>query len=195
MLAFGVTRYVDFVVKQIDGSAVSGLGLGSFSIVFLRDNLPCSDTLSLTGHSNGLYTVSYTPSDAGHDFLQLTYAAAGVVIEDNEDIVPASVFNPSSLNLSTILNHDYPTPGNLLVSIPNAVNYRVYVFRSSDWDGLLRDPDYALGYSALDSAGHWAQTVTVIDGTYDIVAISIDGHSTVIIKSYLSVVSPNDSAN
>lgn len=195
MLAFGVTRYVDFVVVDAGGNPASGLSLSSFSIVFLRNNLPCSDSLTLTSHGNGLYTVSYTPSDAGHDFLQFTYAPSGVVIEDNEDIVPASVFNPGSLDLTTKLNQDYPTSGALVVSIPNAASYSVYAFRSADWDAMLRNPSYSAGFSALDNAGNWATPISVVDGTYTIVAIASDGTGSVVVRPYLHVASPNDQAN
>jgi hypothetical protein len=187
----GQTRYVDFRVVDVSNNPVTTIILSSFvvnpalptpgivdeysptqnTIMFERNNVPCSDGLSLTNHQDGRYTLNYTPTAIGHDYVDIWVAAAGIRALDEEEIANAS--GSSSSSNVTALNEDYLSPDNLLIRVAHPETFTLFIFNSSDWEQGRTDTLNAIGNTSLDTAGNWVNSIVVPDAsTYHIVIIS-----------------------
>lgn len=186
----GQTRYLDFRVVDLNSNPITGILLSTFvvnpmpaateetdeysptqnTIIFERDNVPCTDVLSLFDHQDGRYTLLYVPTAAGHDYVDTWVAAYGIRDIDIEEI--ANTDTSLSSNVAN-LNQDYLSPGYLRITAANPQTYTLFVFNSSDWEQGRQDTSFALGSSSLDTSGNWVNTLTVATpGTYHIVIMN-----------------------
>src|ERR1039457_4669700 len=80
-------RYVYFRI-QASGVGVAGLVKSSFTIVFLRNNIACTDVLTITDLTGGLYSASYTPPAAGTDYLDIFEPVSALRATSTTEIEP-----------------------------------------------------------------------------------------------------------
>jgi len=173
MLPTGTERVIDFTIVDIDSNPVPGRTLAAWqtspsSLIFLRNMVACSDNLSLKDYGDGRYSIYYTPSTPGHDYVQIFDQPTGLTIIDTEDIVPADFATGGTFAMVT-LNQNYGGTNNLQVSVADPTDYTLYIFRVEDWNQNQRSPSNAVGLSALDSNGNWLTSVQVVPGYYNIV--------------------------
>src|SRR5262245_19327381 len=93
MLPSGRIRYIDFRLATLEGAPVTGRTLAVWSaapnrLIFLRDTAVCNDALGLKDYGDGRYTVSYSPSAPGHDYLEIYDQETDIAHIDIEDVVP-----------------------------------------------------------------------------------------------------------
>ena len=188
MLPLGRTRYVDFRLATIDGTPITGRTLASWrtspsQLIFLRNNAACADELSVHDYGDGHYTVSYSPTAAGHDYLMIYDQPSDIRTIDVEDLVPPeALIGGGSV---AVLNQDYGGTGALLVTLSQPETYTLQVYQSSDWDQNRRVDAYALGSSAVNADGSWVSSVSVPPGSYHIVLSKFREQT--ILKAYLEV--------
>lgn len=174
MLPLGPTRYVDFTLADVNSTPIAGRTLADWSqspnhLIFLRNKVACTDVLSLHDYGDGRYTLSYAPSAAGHDYLEIWDAAEGLKVLDIEDIVSQTDLVGSSV-VTVLLDHNYGGTDALRVDVPDPDNYTVQVFYSADWTEQRRNDADALGSAALDANGRWLKVIPVTSGIYTVVA-------------------------
>lgn len=162
----GSTIYIDFwVVDNL--TPVPGRTLSDWNIVFRRNDVPCTDTLSLEDHGDGHYTVKYVPSAAGHDYLEIydpLYDNRFIDVEDNK------VDSNIGTNIMS-LDQNYGGINNLQIKVSNPTKYLLYVYRASDWIAKHNSTLNALGYTALDSQGNWINPIDVPPDAYTLVLV------------------------
>jgi len=180
MLPLGTTRSIDFRLADASENPVTGRTLVPWSTTppanvvmiqaFLRNNQACTDTLSLQDYGNGLYTVSYLPTAAGHDLLVLYDQALDIRVMDSEDIMPTD-FAIGGGTAGILLNQDYGGTDALRATglSDDPTTYQLLVFLASDWLGNRRDNANAVGITGLDSNGRWLSGIFVGAGVYIIV--------------------------
>src|SRR5208282_4413502 len=95
----GQLRYVDFRVLDNSNVPVTSLSLSNFAvnptppidyeysntqstILFERDDVACLDALTLFNHLDGRYTLMYTPSAIGHDYVDIWICPADIGAPD-----------------------------------------------------------------------------------------------------------------
>ena len=184
MLPIGNTVYVDFRVVDTSSNPVAGLHLTDFTVVFRRNNAACADALTFLDLGSGEYSVTYTPSAKGHDYLELYNAANDLRVLYAEDIVDLSAV----LGSGTVVSLTQDTGGSdalRVTSVTDPQNYQLQVYFSADWiAGRNAVPD-AIGQSALDANGRWLSPVAVTTGTYHVIARKF--RNVVVIKANLEV--------
>jgi hypothetical protein len=188
MLPLGSKRYVDFRLAYIESNPVTGRTLadwrtGANRLILLRNTEPCADELELKDYGDGRYTVSYSPSSAGHDYLEIYDNACDIRVADVEDIVPPEFAIGGSAAFA--LYEDFGGAGALRVTLPSPASYVIQVYQSSDWNRGARSDADALGATPVNADGSWARSISVAAGVYHVVA-SKPGSRT-IIKPYLGV--------
>lgn len=185
MFLLGQTRYVDLRIIN-EGSPVTGLALSSLTIFFTRNAVICTDALTLIEVGSGRYALTYVPSAAGHDYLEISYPAATFFLTAPEDIISTDTLLGGSSSIQ--LTQDTPTPNALQVTqVINPNLYTLYVYESSDWQSGNTETYDAIASTQLDGSGNWLTTpLFVTTGTYHIVIR--DGSGAVqVIKAYLQV--------
>ncbi|MGC1582132.1 MAG: hypothetical protein WA766_11645 [Candidatus Acidiferrales bacterium] len=186
----GTERYIISRVVDLSNAPVTGITLADFvvnptlpvpgitdeysdlvyNLIFERDTVACSDTLSWLDLQDGRYSLMYTPSAIGNDYIDIWYGPYGIRTIDNE-VIQTAGGNESSNVVS--LNQNYQSSDKYLITVPNPQTYALYVYNSSDWVQGRQDTLYALGTTALDTSGNWINSIVVLDpGTYHIVIIS-----------------------
>lgn len=188
MLPIGRTRFIDFALADAASAPVPGRTLASWRaspshLLFLRDMAACTDVLSLHDYGDGRYTVSYSPSAPGHDFLQVYDQPTDIQVTDIEDIVPADFAVGGGSVFA--LDENFGSPGQLLVTLPSPGTYLLQVYASSSWEQGLRSDAYAVGVSPVNADGTWQRAISVPSGVYHIVAVKF--RSQHIVKPYLGV--------
>lgn len=161
----GEVIYVDFWILN-NTMPVPGRALSDWWIDFYRNNAPCGDVLSLVDHGDGHYTVSYTPSYPGHDYLKIYDPLYDNSYINTEDIDQSDLILYAS---STGVNQDYGSQGSLKVQVANPSQYTLYLYTTSDWISGKRDDNSAAGFTALDNQGNWINGVIVSPDTYTVV--------------------------
>jgi hypothetical protein len=183
MFILGSKRYIIFKIVDIDDRPVTGRKLTDFSVLFLRNGAACSDALDLKELGEGRYSVTYTPSAVGNDYLELRDAANDFSVLDSEDIVDQNDFSGGSGAVS--LTQHYGGTDALKVTESAPDSFTLYVFLSSDWDAGRRTPGYATGSTRLSSTGAWLSEIPVPAGTYHLVLIGF--RTSKVIRPYLKV--------
>jgi hypothetical protein len=176
MLPIGIQRCIDFSLADVSGNPVPGRTLTVWQtapnhLIFLRNEVTCADILSLKDYGDGRYTVTYLPSAAGHDYLELYDQATDISVIDSEDIIPLDWATGASQGLITI-NQDYGGTDALQVTVASPQSYNLYLFRSADWSQGLRSSSSAAGLTALDANGRWVNSIQAIPGYYNLVLLA-----------------------
>ncbi len=168
-------RYVYFRVIDIDSNPITGLTLSDFVKYFRRDNVTCTDTVTVQELGSGRYLASYIPSAVGFDFFELYNAANDVRVQDEEQIETVeTLFGVGSETVD--LTQDYSSVGRLKVTASGPENFVVYVFLSEDWEHGRKAPSYALAATQVTTLGDWVSSpIPVPKDTYHIVAINNAG--------------------
>lgn len=178
-------RYIEMRLIQVDGTPETGRVLSDFQVFFTRDTVTCTDSVSSVELGSGRYVIEYTPTLAGHDYIEIYDPPTDLRVIDSEDVDDTSTF----FDLSSVvqLSQDYGSVGRLKPTVTNPQDYILYVFKSSDWDTGKTSPNYAIGVSGLDISGNWTSTpISVIHGTYHIVVIGPDG-TKIVLAVYLEI--------
>lgn len=183
MFILGNRRYITFRIVDIDDQPVLGRTLEDLSVLFLRNNELCSDPLEFQDLGNGRYSVMYTPSATGHDYLELKDIENDISIIDEDDIVSQDDILGESETVQ--LNQHYGGSNALLIREPNPDSYILQVFLSSDWDAGRRTDSYAVGSTAIQPTGAWATPLTVTKDTYHLVLMGF--RTSKVIRPYLKV--------
>jgi hypothetical protein len=188
MLPLGRTRYIDFAIADVNSNPVPGRTLAEWSaspnrLIFLRNMVPCTDPLALHDYGDGRYTVSYSPTAAGHDFLQIYDQVTDIKITDVEDIVPADFAVGGGPVF--VLDENFGGAGKLKVTAANPDTYVLQVYASTSWEQGMRSDAYSVGTTVLRSDGTWAHSISVPSGTYHVVITKFRNQQ--IIKAYLGV--------
>lgn len=185
-------RYIDFRIVDNSGHPVTnvtsaplvtqvGSTIGPFTvnpvppitpeynsntIIFQRNDVNSTDILSIFNHEDGRYTLMYTPSGPGHDYVDLYDHDYNTRIIDRTEIANIATNN----SIVVFLNQDFSSVGFLNITVSHPEGYTLFVFNSTDWvDGRQTSTD-AIGSSALTTAGNWVTTIPVpVPGTYHIV--------------------------
>ena len=183
MWPVGQTRLIEFWIADIDSVPVTTCTLDSFTITFTRDGVACTDPLSLVNNGAGSYCLSYTPSAAGRDIININDVTHDLHYCDIETISLSS----DGSSTTVLLTQNTPTANALQVTIADPSSYTLYVYNSSDWTGGNTDTFYALDSTQLDSSGNWLTTpIYVIPGTYHIVIRNGAG-AVQVLMAYLQV--------
>jgi hypothetical protein len=179
----GQTRYVDFKIVN-GGTPVTGVVKANLAIAFTRNAVACTDVLTLLELGAGRYTIRYTPSAAGHDFIEIDYAAAGFTLLSSEDIISSVTLLGGSSAIS--LTQNTPTANALKVtSVPDPANWTLYLYHSSDWQTGNTETYQAVASTQLEASGNWLFTpLSVTSGTYHVVIRNGAG-AVQVIKAYL----------
>ena len=185
MWPVGQTRLIEFWIANVASVPVTTCTIASFAITFKRDGVTCTDPLSFVNNGGGSYCLSYTPSAAGRDIINIDDNVNDLHYCDIETISVTSDGGGSSTVVS--LTQDTPTSNALQVTVPNASSYTLYVYNSSDWTTGNTDTSQALDSTQLDSSGNWLTTpIYVIPGTYHIVIRNGAG-AVQVLMTYLTV--------
>lgn len=181
------TRYIEFRLVDISGNPVTGQTLSDFVILFTRDNVACTDPLTLVEGTLGHYVCEYVPTAAGHDYVELYHTATDTRIEDAEDIDSTATF--FDLSGSVQVTQDYGGVGRLVPTTLSPQNYTLYAFLSIDYQSGNYSPAFAKGFTALDTSGNWITTpMTLLPDTYHFVLL--DSSSTrIVVAAFISVAS------
>lgn len=183
MFIFGNKRYLTFRIVDIDDLPITGRKLQDLSVLFLRNNEPCTDPLELRELGLGRYVVMYTPSVAGHDYLEVKDIGNDITVVDEEDILSQDgLFGGGG---AVVLDQDYGGANALAVTEANPEQYHVLVYDSNDWDSNRRGDSYALGSTAVSRTGQWLSQIPVPKGTYHVVIKAF--RTSKVIKPYLKV--------
>ena len=120
----GTERYIISRVVDLSNAPVTGITLADFvvnptlpvpgitdeysdlvyNLIFERDTVACSDTLSWLDLQDGRYSLMYTPSAIGNDYIDIWYGPYGIRTIDNE-VIQTAGGNESSNVVS--LNQNY----------------------------------------------------------------------------------------
>lgn len=185
MARVGRKRYIEFRLADISGVAVTTRALADLTVIFTRDDVVCTDSLTLVNKGDGRYILEYTPSAAGHDYLDIYDPGTDLRNIDAEDVDDATTFFDLTNNVS--LTQDFGGTGALKPVITNPQLYTLYVFPSQAWQTGQTDQSNAVAATNLDSQGNWLTTpLTVNHGTYHIVLVGSSG-DTHVIRSFLTV--------
>ena len=181
MWPVGQIRLIQFWIADVASVPVTTCTLASFTIIFTRDGVACTDPVTLVNVGGGSYQLQYTPSAGGRDVINIDDEAHDLHYCDIETI---------SADLSSsavLLTQNTPTANALQVTAPNPSSYTLYVYNSSDWTSGNTDTFFALDSTQLDSSGNWLTTfIYVVSGTYHIVIRDGSGAVTVLM-AYLQV--------
>lgn len=188
MLPIGRVRYIDFALADVNSNPLPGRVLANWQtapnkLIFLRNTLPCTDPLTLKDYGDGRYTLSYSPSAPGHDYVKVYDEPSDITVIDVEDVVPAD-FAIGGGAVYT-LNEDFGSAGALKVTLPRPETYILQVYLSSDWENGMRADSNAIGMSLLSETGTWISPIRVGSGTFHIVVSKASVQ--ILIKSYLGV--------
>src|SRR5271170_3823243 len=140
----GQTRYCDFRVLDNNNNPVTSLALSDFEInpteispwpeysttvnviIFERNDTDCTDSLTLFNHNDGRYTLLYTPTAIGHDYVDIWVCPLqisapldylnGVRAIDESEIATPGGGGGSFTSDSAQLNQDFGAPGQLLIT-------------------------------------------------------------------------------
>lgn len=185
MARVGRKRFIEFRLADITGAPVSTKVLTDLSVLFTRNDVACTDVLTLVNKGSGLYILEYTPSANGHDYIELYDAADDIRHIDSEDVDDATTF--FDITSSVLLTQDFGSVGALKPVIANPQNYTLYVFVSQAWQTGQTDPGNAVAATNLDTSGNWITSpLSVNHGTYHIVLIGSAG-DTHVIRTFLTV--------
>jgi hypothetical protein len=133
----------------------------------------------------GHYALTYTPSAAGHDYLEIAYGAASFFQTSSEDVISAQTLLGGSLTRT--LTQDTPTTGALKVTIDDPSSSTLYVYLSSDWQIGNTETYAAVGSTQLDGSGNWLTTpLYVSPGTYHVIVRDPSG-AVYVIQAFLQV--------
>lgn len=181
----GRTHFVPFRVGTV-ASPVTGLTLGSFVVVFTRDNVNitgASQGLAVVVNGSGRYCATYTPTDPGFYYLELYNVANTTLITDKVEIdTPQTA---SDVDNVINLTQDFGGVGALKPIIEDVADYTLMVFYSQDWQVGKTDNGFALASTALDSGGNWLTTpLAVTPDTYHIV-LKNDNGDMVVLRAFL----------
>jgi hypothetical protein len=173
MLPVGRTRYIDFALVDVDGDPITGRTVSSFvqapnKLIFLRNTLPCQDVLTLKDYEDGRYTLSYLPSAAGHDYVQIYDSETDISVIDVEDVVPMDFAFGGAAALYAI-DHNFGGADALRMLVESPQDWTLYVYQTDDWDYNRRGEDDAAGVTSLDENGRWKLQLSVQAGNYNIV--------------------------
>ena len=181
----GRTRYIEFRIQDINSNPITGRTLSQLQTFFTRNTVTCTDPLSLNELGSGRYVLEYTPTAAGHDYVEIYDPPTDLRVEDSEDIDDASTF--FGLTTTVDLSQDYGSAGRYKVTLSNPGSYILYVFNTSDWVNGNTATNFAIATTNIDSSGNWLSTpISVVHGTYNLVLFGRDG-SKVVIASSLEV--------
>lgn len=169
----GLQRYIDFRIVDSFGVPVTGLLITHFNIIFQRNNFNCSDALSLSDHGDGRYTLHYTPSAAGHDFVEVFDPIYNIRIDNSRDILNGveggSDWVPSDV---VTLDQNYGGPNALLVHGSAPESFTVFVFTRSNWLTEDQDVNFSLNQTPVNHDGTWINPIVVPKpGSYTVVAM------------------------
>jgi hypothetical protein len=153
-------RYVYFRI-QSGGVGTAGLTNASFTIVFLRNNVACTDVLTITDLTGGLYSASYTPTAAGTDYLDIFEPVSALRATFTAEIEPLT-------GLACLTQTVTGLPAGTL----NPQTYVLYIYLTSDWTNGNRGSAYAKGQTGLNTDGSWKTSIYVVSGVYTIVLIN-----------------------
>jgi hypothetical protein len=161
----GGKRYVDFRLVNDDNAPVTGRRLADLSVAVRRNNQPVTEQLALAEHGQGEYTLSYTPSDSGHDYVEIYDEVLDIRVIDAEDIQDS--INSSARTV--LLDQDFGGQDALRVQEDNPSTLTLLVYDSSEWEQGFQDVSHALGSTALRYDGRWVSQILVTGGTYHLV--------------------------
>jgi hypothetical protein len=172
MYFIGQERYIEFRMYDLQENPVTGLLLSNFTVIFTRNASSCSDTLTLVENGGGLYTLNYTPSTIGHDYIDMYNSTYDIRIQDSDDIYQVDIFvsGGSGAGIYTVTQN---TGGSnaLQLTVSNPQNYVIYAFLSSNWIVGQNTANYAYGSTTTDTSGNWLESISLPAGTYHIVAL------------------------
>jgi len=175
-------RYIEFRLVDLSSNPITGRVLSQLQVFFTRNAVVCTDPLSLVELGSGRYILEYTPSAAGHDYLEMYDPPSQIRIEDSEDIDDANTF--FDLSATVGVSQDYGSIGRYKVIVSNPSSYVLYVFYTSDWDAGKTATNFALAATNIDSSGNWLSTpITLVHGTYNLVLFGADGTIIVVAAS------------
>lgn len=167
MFILGSPRYITFKITDASDTPVTGRTTADLSILFLRNNVACTDTLQMTEMGGGRYVLAYNPSGVGHDYVEIQDSANDLTVIDEEDIVNQdTIFGPGSV---VIVDHNYGGADALRVSEPDPTKFKLYLFESGAWEDKERSDANAAGVTSLLSTGRWATSLPVVKGSYHVV--------------------------
>jgi hypothetical protein len=158
MSQVAIPTYIYVRVQDSSGAPVAGLTKASFTIVFLRNDSPCTDFLSVIDHGAGLYTFIYTPTTAGTDYIDIYEPVTKCRTTSTHTVRPLF----GTVGLSSIIT-------GLPTGIPNPDTYILSVYSASDWTNGNRSTAYAKGQTGLNPDGSWKNSIFVLSGIYTIV--------------------------
>jgi hypothetical protein len=185
MARVGRKRFIEFRLADITGAPVSTKVLTDLAVLFTRDDVTCTDGLTLVNKGNGLYILEYTPSAPGHDYIDIYDATDDLRNIDAEDVDDVTTF--FDITTSIALTQDFGGTGVLKPVITNPQDYTLYVFPSQVWQTGQTDPVNSLAATGLDTLGNWLTSpLSVNHGTYHIVLIGQVG-DTHVIRTFLPV--------
>lgn len=184
MADVGILRYIDFRIVDVQNNPVPGRQLTDWVIIHTRNNAPVSDPLSLLDHTDGRYTITYTPSSVGHEYFDLYDALHDIRIVDIEAIQESLQEQLASDVID--LNHDFGGTDALRILDPGPEQYDLFVFHSADWLTYQREDVSAVGHTRLGSDGRWLDPVPVLAGTYHVVIRKTGLHKIVAINLAVS---------
>lgn len=180
----GRTHFVNFRVYNTSGTAVAGLLLSNFSVLFFVDNVVCTVPLILTQIATGLYSCTYVPEIAGFYYLELYNSTYNARISDGVEIDTLATFFGLSSNIA--LTQNYGSTNKFQVTLPNPQSYTLYIYNSSDWTVGNTSMPYVVNSTAIDTNGNWVTpTLNVVSGTYNIVITN--STSTKVLAAFLVV--------
>lgn len=154
----GIKRFIYFRLQDSSGVPVAGRTAASLVSFFLRDNSSCLDPLTITDLTGGLYSVSYIPTFAGTDYLEIYDPVLNLRSVSTEEIEAVTgVIALSKVNTGVPLAMSHPEI------------YVLSIYLSSDWLSGNRSPAYAKAQTGLNADGSWKTALYVIPGVYTIV--------------------------
>jgi hypothetical protein len=185
----GTKRFIPWRIADVNGNPVTGRQLSALQVIFLRNAAACSDALNLNEIQPGLYFLEYTPSSTGEDYLDIYDATNDERLVDDEVIVTiATGDGGSGSGLNVVqLSQDTGGVGALKVTLSDPSTYTLYVFVSQDWQSGRCSAADAVAQTAISSDGSWAESsLTVLPGTYHVVAMSANG-TVYVMRSFLQL--------
>lgn len=187
MAQVSTKRFIPWRIADVNGNPVTGRQLSALQVIFLRDSVACSDALNLNEIQPGLYFLEYTPSAIGEDYIDIYDATNDERLVDDEVIVSAASEGGSGGLNVVQLSQDTGGTGALKVTLSNPSTYTVYVFVSQDWQSGRCSATDAIAQTAINADGSWAEpSLTVLPGTYHIVAMSASG-AVYVMRSFLQL--------
>jgi hypothetical protein len=174
----GKQRYIEFRIVDIDGDPITDRDLeettpGQRVLVSLfRDTVACTDPITLVNWGeDGKYYATYTPSAAGHDYLEIYDELYDLRYIDAEE-VETPLFSLPDDELSDVITmtQDYGAVGRFKLELPEPEKYTLSFFRSIDWQSGRTDPSYAIIGTEIDPLGNWVSPeLTILPDTYHVV--------------------------